>query len=70
MLPAPGGLLVRRTSVGSVARRGMRPGDTILAVDGASTARLSYHEAVGRILGRPGDHGERSASDAASTRSR
>jgi carboxyl-terminal processing protease len=54
VLPAPGGLLVRRTSVGSVHVTGIRPGDTILAVDGASTARLSYHEAVGRILGVPG----------------
>ena len=54
VLPAPGGLLVRRTSVGSVHVEGVRPGDTILAVDGASTARLTYHEAVGRILGVPG----------------
>lgn len=54
VLPAPGGLLVRRTSVGSVHVQGVRPGDTILAVDGASTARLTYHEAVGRILGVPG----------------
>jgi carboxyl-terminal processing protease len=54
VLPAPGGLLVRRTSVGSVHVEGVRPGDTILAVDGVSTARLSYREAVGRILGVPG----------------
>ena len=54
VLPAPGGLLVRRTSVGSVHVAGVRPGDTIMAVDGVSTARLSYHEAVGRILGVPG----------------
>jgi carboxyl-terminal processing protease len=54
VLPAPGGLLVRRTSVGSVHVEGVRPGDTILGVDGVSTARLSYHEAVGRILGVPG----------------
>ena len=54
VLPAPGGLLVRRTSVGSVHVQGVRPGDTIMAVDGVSTARLSYHEAVGRILGVPG----------------
>lgn len=54
VLPAPGGLLVRRTSIGSVHVDGVRPGDTILAVDGTSTARLTYHEAVGRILGVPG----------------
>jgi carboxyl-terminal processing protease len=33
---------------------GLRPGDTIMAVDAASTASLSFHEAMGRILGRPG----------------
>ena len=54
VLPAPGGLLVRRTSVGSVHVDSVRPGDTILAVDGTSTATLTYHEAVGRILGVPG----------------
>lgn len=54
VLPGPSGLLVRRTSVGSVHVAGVRPGDTIMAVDGVSTARLSYHEAVGRILGVPG----------------
>jgi carboxyl-terminal processing protease len=33
---------------------GVRSGDTILEVDGASTAGLPFHEAMGRILGRPG----------------
>lgn len=54
VLPAPGGLLVRRTLVGPARVAGVRPGDTIMAVDGSSTAALSFHEAMGRILGRPG----------------
>jgi carboxyl-terminal processing protease len=32
----------------------VRPGDTILKVDGATTAALSFGEAMGRILGQPG----------------
>ena len=54
VLPAPGGLLVRRTVVGPARVAGVRPGDTIMAVDGSSTAGLAFHEAMGRILGRPG----------------
>jgi carboxyl-terminal processing protease len=54
VLPAPGGLLVRRTMVGPARVAGLRSGDTIMAVDGSSTAALSFHEAMGRILGRPG----------------
>jgi carboxyl-terminal processing protease len=54
VLPAPGGLLVRRTMVGPARVAGVRPGDTIMTVDGSSTAALSFHEAMGRILGRPG----------------
>jgi len=54
VLPASGGLLVRRTVDGPARIAGIKPGDTILAVDGASTAALPFHEALGRILGRPG----------------
>ena len=54
VLPASGGLLVRRTMDGPARVAGVRPGDTIMAVDGASTAALSFHEAMGRILGQPG----------------
>lgn len=54
VLPAPGGLLVRRTVDGPARGAGIKPGDTILTVDGASTAALSFHEAIGRILGRAG----------------
>ena len=54
VLPAPGGLLVRRTVNGPARVAGVRPGDTIMTVDGASTASLDFGEAIGRILGRPG----------------
>jgi carboxyl-terminal processing protease len=54
VLPASGGLIVRRTMVGPARVAGVRSGDTIMAVDGSSTAALSFHEAMGRILGRPG----------------
>jgi carboxyl-terminal processing protease len=54
VLPAPDGLLVRRTMVGPARVAGVQPGDTIMAVDGLSTAALSFHEAMGRILGIPG----------------
>lgn len=54
VLPATSGLLVRRTMNGPARVAGVRPGDTILKVDGASTASLSFREAMGRIIGRPG----------------
>jgi carboxyl-terminal processing protease len=54
VLPAPGGLLVRRTVNGPARIAGIKPGDTILAIDGAPTAKLSFKEAIGRILGRAG----------------
>jgi len=54
VLPAPGGLVVRRTMSGPAKIAGIRPGDTILAVDGISTAALSFDDAMGHILGTPG----------------
>jgi carboxyl-terminal processing protease len=54
VLPAPGGLLVRRTIPGPAKVAGIRPGDTIMTVDGAATASLSFDEAMGRIIGQPG----------------
>ena len=54
VLPGPGGLVVRRTMTGPAKIAGLRPGDTILAVDGVSTAALAFDDAMGRILGRPG----------------
>jgi carboxyl-terminal processing protease len=54
VLPGPGGLLVHRTVNGPARIAGIKPGDTILTVDGANTAGLTFHEAIGRILGRLG----------------
>jgi len=54
VLPAPGGLLVRGTMNGPARVAGVLPGDTIITVDGASASPLSFREAIGRILGRPG----------------
>lgn len=54
VLPGPGGLLVRRTVQGPARIAGIKPGDTILTVDGANTAGLTFQEAIGRILGRAG----------------
>jgi carboxyl-terminal processing protease len=54
VLPGSGGLLVRRTVEGPARIAGIRPGDTILTVDGANTSALSFHESIGRILGRAG----------------
>jgi carboxyl-terminal processing protease len=54
LIPGETGLLVTRTEPGPARIAGIRPGDTILAVDGSSAAALSFDEAVGRIVGREG----------------
>jgi carboxyl-terminal processing protease len=54
LLPGGKGLLVTRRPQGPAKLAGIRPGDTILAVDGASVAGLPFEEALGRILGRAG----------------
>ncbi len=54
VLPGPGGLLVHRIVDGPARIAGIKPGDMILTVDGSTTAGLTFHEAIGRILGRPG----------------
>jgi carboxyl-terminal processing protease len=54
LLPGDKGLLVTRAAAGPAKLAGIRPGDTILAVDGASVAGLPFEEALGRILGRAG----------------
>ena len=54
LLPGEKGLLVTRTQPGPAKLAGMKPGDTILAVDGASVVSLPFEEALGRILGRAG----------------
>ncbi len=54
VLPADDGLLVAGTQRGPARLAGIRPGDTILAIDGFPARRLSYEEALGRILGPDG----------------
>jgi carboxyl-terminal processing protease len=54
LIPGETGLLVTRTEPGPARIAGIRPGDTILAVDGSSAASLSFDDAVGRIVGREG----------------
>ncbi len=54
LLPGTDGLLVTRLQHGPAQLAGIRPGDTVLAVDGVRTAQLTYEQALGRILGRAG----------------
>jgi carboxyl-terminal processing protease len=54
LIAGEGGLLVTRTQPGPAKLAGVRPGDTILAVDGEAVAALPFTEAVGRIVGRDG----------------
>ena len=54
LLPGRAGLVVARLQSGPARIAGIRPGDTILSIDGVATERLSYDEALGRILGEPG----------------
>jgi carboxyl-terminal processing protease len=54
VLPGDEGLLVTRTEPGPARVAGIRPGDTILSIDGVTSTQLSYEQALGRILGEPG----------------
>ncbi len=54
LIPGEAGLLVTRTPQGPAKIAGIRPGDTILAVDGTSVAGLPFEDAIGRIVGREG----------------
>jgi carboxyl-terminal processing protease len=54
LLPGEEGLLVTRTEPGPARVAGIRPGDTILSIDGFTATQLSYEQALGRILGEPG----------------
>ena len=54
LLPGDGGLLVTHTAPGPARVAGIRPGDTILTIDGVTSTQLSYEQALGRILGEPG----------------
>jgi carboxyl-terminal processing protease len=52
--PVAGGLGVAAVPAGPARRAGLRPGDTVLAIDGRTTTGLAFDEALGRILGPPG----------------
>jgi carboxyl-terminal processing protease len=54
LIPGEAGLLVTRTLQGPAKIAGIRPGDTVLAVDGTTVAGLPFQEAIGRIIGREG----------------
>jgi carboxyl-terminal processing protease len=54
VLPQRDGFVVSAVPAGPARASGLRPGDTIVAIDGAATRDLSFETALGRILGRPG----------------
>jgi carboxyl-terminal processing protease len=51
--PVAGGLGVAAVPAGPARRAGLRPGDTVLSIDGRQAAGLAFDEALGRILGPP-----------------
>jgi carboxyl-terminal processing protease len=53
-IPGEHGLMVTRAQAGPARLAGIRPGDTILAVDGVSVAGLRFDDALARIVGRAG----------------
>ena len=54
VLPQHGGFVVSAVPPGPARESGLRPGDTIVAIDGLATRMLSFESALGRILGPPG----------------
>jgi len=54
VLPQRDGFVVSAVPPGPAYASGLRPGDTIVEIDGAATKRLTFESALGRILGRPG----------------
>jgi carboxyl-terminal processing protease len=54
VLPHRDGFVVSAVPVGPARDAGLRPGDTIVAIDGAPTHTLSFESALGKILGAPG----------------
>ena len=54
VLPQHDGFVVSAVPPGPAYASGLRPGDTIVSIDGASTRELTFESALGRILGRPG----------------
>ena len=56
VLPSPRGLVVISVRPGPAASAGLHAGDTIVSVDGVSSARLGLNAASARILGPRGTH--------------
>jgi carboxyl-terminal processing protease len=56
VLPSPRGLVVVSLRPGPAVTAGLRTGDTIVRIDGISTARLGMTGAKARILGPRGTH--------------
>ena len=54
MTPQDNGLLVTSTPPGPARKTGMRPGDTIVTIDGVPTAELTLEEAVASVIGAQG----------------
>jgi carboxyl-terminal processing protease len=54
VLPQRGGFIVSAVPAGPARDSGLLAGDTIIAIGGVETRRLSFEAALGRILGRPG----------------
>jgi carboxyl-terminal processing protease len=55
-LPQDDGLVVTAVPPGPAREAGLRPGDVVVAIDGAPTTRLTFERALGHILGPPGTH--------------
>jgi carboxyl-terminal processing protease len=56
VLPAPRGLVVVSLRPGPAQRAGVRPGDTIVSIDGVPSRALDMTSALARILGPRGSH--------------
>jgi carboxyl-terminal processing protease len=53
VLPQRDGFVVSAVPAGPARESGLRPGDTIVAIDGVATQELTFESALGRILGPP-----------------
>ncbi|MGH3103995.1 MAG: S41 family peptidase [Gaiellaceae bacterium] len=54
VLPQRDGFVVSAVPAGPARRSGLRPGDTIVTIDGALARRLTFERALGRLLGPRG----------------
>ena len=54
VLPQRDGFVLSAVPSGPARNAGLRPGDTIVAIDGSPTSELSFEQALGRILGPAG----------------